>query len=151
MNKIILHYEKDKIMELEWNKHNYEYHPDNEGEIKNYILRFEPDGSLFICTFDKDGKYIDNVSESLHPLYLEFITQEECPECEDGKIKKAIKTKIFFGDDSHVEELLELVDCENCTDGRVETLTQKVLFKPDEYDEKICEDFWQSTNAKESK
>ena len=105
------------VMVLQWNKHNYEYRPDNEGSIKLYILRFEPDGSLFICTFDKDGKYIDNVTESLslNILYYEKVEEQECPECEHEGMVDVRPGK--------------QQPCDNCTDGKVEVVTGKYIFK----------------------
>ena len=61
-----------------------------------------------------------------NPLYLEFITLEECNQCAGSGM---------YDYDSYKKPR----KCMACTDGNVKVVTQKVLFKPDEYDKDIWE------------
>ena len=54
-------------------------------------------------------------SPKLNPTHLEVIEEKECPNC---------VTMMRMG-------------CYRCTNGKIEVVTQKVLFDPDEYDEAL--------------
>ena len=96
-----------------------------------YILQNIPEFQYRIVVRKEGGMYedVEIVTESLNPLYLEFITLKDCPEC-GGRGE-------YLEQESWDVTNKELVKCLNCTDGKVETLTLKVLFKPKEYDAKI--------------
>ena len=120
----------DSVMELKWTGHSFDYRPNNEGDIGLYILRFETDGSLFIATFDKDGKYIANVTDSLNPTHLEVKKEKyrkwEYERDKHGKCIVCGSTRII-----HHE------DCDECSppedwSRKIEVVTQKVLFNLEE-------------------
>ena len=84
----------------------------------------------------------EQVEKEMNPLYLEHITLEDCPECE-GTGRGMLTIHNRDGTGTKVPMIHDLPDtdmnCKNCTDGKVETLTQKVLFNPKEYDKDIWE------------
>lgn len=89
-----------------------------------------------INTWSIDKQKIININ----PLYLEFITLEDCPECE-GTGRGMLTIHNRDGTGTKVPMIHDLPDtdmnCKKCTEGIVEVVTLKVLFKPDEYDEAL--------------
>ena len=74
----------------------------------------------------------EDITESLNILYLEVVEEQECPECEGSG---------WFYHAHNADKPLEggkyAGKCKNCTDGKVEVVTGKYLFNPNEYDERI--------------
>ena len=83
-------------------------------------------------------KYKDNkqVEDDLNPEYLEIISVEDCPEClrkhEHIKLGIAISHKRCDTCNTFCRKDLPI--------GKIERVTQKVLFKPEEYAERIRAD-----------
>ena len=126
--------EEIKTMEFKWvdSKGNWgeTFQHFVNAKIK-YVMRISPDFSIQIFKTEFKGvihnlpiwSYIEDITESLNPLYLEFITQEECDNCEDGIVQL----------DLHPNATMP---CQECTDGRVELSTSFYSFvDKDEYDE----------------
>ena len=76
------------------------------------------------------------LNKTINPTHLEIITLKECPICGGSKIVLK-KTHAARAHGRVVEEC----PCENCKDGKIEVVTQKILFKPEEYDEAIIKEF----------
>ena len=68
-----------------------------------------------IRIFSLDNK--TDITESLNPLYLEVIEEKECPICNGVPFSQQI------------DEKLVKIPCPNCTDGKVEVVTGKYIFK----------------------
>ena len=111
----------------------YYNHPNPENKASK---GFHPVGSYFL-EFDKWGRIMINptsIGGELNPLYLEFITLKECSEGEGRGVAPL--------SDPAYDDLHQGVECGCCTDGRVEVVTLKVLFKPKEYDEALYNKGW---------
>lgn len=75
------------------------------------------------------------VTDSLNPTHLEVITLKECPKCEGGMIfHSGVKLGRGFAYKGASK-------CKNCDSGKIKVVTLKILFKPDEYDEEMIDDF----------
>ena len=109
------------------------YQPEGE-EIKT--MEFDENGDLdvegkgMLQLRHKDWEYriiewesgeSEDITKKVNPLYLEFITQEECPHCK-GSGAIADKAKPKYSSEGKI--------CPKCTDGRVEKITGKYTFNP---------------------
>ncbi len=79
-----------------------------------------------IYALDKHGDFTKNVTDSLNPTHLEVITLKECSICKGMGVKPFMEG---YPD--------KPAPCNNCTDGKIASVTQKTLFNPDEYDEAL--------------
>lgn len=68
----------------------------------------------------------EDVTSEINPTHLEVIELKECPECEKARLARYSRGMSYTN-----------YRCGNCTDGKIEVVTQKILLNPDEYDEEI--------------
>ena len=104
------------------------------------VMVFEYDGKFeqYYNTENKDlhfwydgieGFIFNEPLKKLNPLYLEVVEEQECPECEGSG---------EFEDDEVEDDFYKMIDCPNCTDGKIEVVTGFYIFgSKKEYDQDL--------------
>lgn len=120
------------VMEFKWNMsmsssegESWFYESDTKSPITQQNYRMKIYSNLTIVFLDS------TITDSLSPTHLEVIKEKECSDelCEDG---------VIWTQESW--DVTAMVDdkCGECNGkGKIEVVTQKILFKPDEYDETV--------------
>ena len=110
------------VMEFEWSKVMSFYYSES---LK---ISVQPPNNIrqTFWIMDSSGK---DITESRNPLFLEVVEEQECPECEGKSIQP-----LSFRKSGLLPLTMGMPKCKNCTDGKIEVVTQFTVFgSKDEY------------------